>query len=134
MRALEEELAVKEEHWLQKEARLQGLLSSLQQELQQEREAHSQEVQPPALYSSSTPLYSSSLSHPPPLYSLPILSSSLSSPPLLLPLTPTCPLLLLYSSPPPSSPPLSPLLLPLLSSLLLLLSSSSLLLISYPPL
>ena len=45
MRVLEEELAVKEEHWLQKEARLQGVVSSLQRELQQEREQHSQEVQ-----------------------------------------------------------------------------------------
>ena len=63
MRVLEEELAVKEEHWLQKETRLQGLVSSLQQELRQEREQHSQEVQPlyttlsppPALCSSYTP-------------------------------------------------------------------------------
>lgn len=45
MRSLEEKLSAREGRWVQGEARLQVTISSLQQELEQEREQHSKEVQ-----------------------------------------------------------------------------------------
>lgn len=42
---VEEELVLKEAHWLQAEARLQGTVTSLEQELELEREQHCREVQ-----------------------------------------------------------------------------------------
>ena len=43
--AVEEELALKEARWLQLEAELQSMVTSLEQELELEREQHSKEVQ-----------------------------------------------------------------------------------------
>ncbi|GLD51193.1 coiled-coil domain-containing protein 18 isoform X1, partial [Lates japonicus] len=42
---VEEELALKESRWLQTEARLQGMVTSLEQELELEREQHSRELE-----------------------------------------------------------------------------------------
>lgn len=42
--AVEEELTLKEARWLQSEARLQGMVTGLEQELELEREQHSKEV------------------------------------------------------------------------------------------
>lgn len=50
MCSVEEELALKEGRWLQLEAELQRTITSLEQELEMEREQHSKEVQcPPKL-------------------------------------------------------------------------------------
>lgn len=43
--SVEEELALKEARWLQSEASLQSMVTSLEQELELEREQHSKEVQ-----------------------------------------------------------------------------------------
>lgn len=44
LRAVEEELALKESSWLQSQARLQSTVSSLEQELELEKKQHSKEV------------------------------------------------------------------------------------------
>lgn len=43
--SVEEELTLKEAHWLQEEARLQSTVTALEQELELEKEQHGKEVQ-----------------------------------------------------------------------------------------
>lgn len=49
LHSVEEELALKEARWLQLEAGLQSTVTSLEHELELEREQHSKEVQSPLL-------------------------------------------------------------------------------------